>query len=150
VARHPRQLQEKGVVGAIAWSGCRAWRVAGRLRGQGGAIAVQGVLQLVPGSVGHVPDAREETDGGWGWPGAGGACVLAVLRRGAWGLWRQRRRGRRKEATGGPRVGVKSHDAEHGPYSPRTLRCSMPHWQHGPRAECARCGAAALATRRMG
>jgi len=67
---------------------------------------VQGVLQLVPGSVGHVPDAREETDGGWGWLGVSGACVHAVLCRRAWGLWRRRRRGRRRKPTGGPRVGV--------------------------------------------
>ena len=61
VARYCRQLLEKGVgrtIGAWSghdrrgpWGGHRAW-CAGRLCGQRESIAVQGVLQFVPGSVG--------------------------------------------------------------------------------------------------
>jgi len=81
-ACHCRQLLEEGVSVIGAWSGHdrrgprggrRAWWVAGLLRRPGGPIAVQGVLQLVPGSVGHVPDVREEAGGGCNWPGVGGA-----------------------------------------------------------------------------
>jgi len=114
-AYHCRQLLEESVNVTKAWSGygsCGlrgrrwAWWVAGLLRWPGGPISVQGMLQLVPGSVGHVPDVREEASGDCNWPGVGGACVRPVCRRRAWGLRGRQRRGRRRKATGGPRVGV--------------------------------------------